>query len=309
MNIKHLKITALASSLFLFSCTKFENYQKKEDSTSTKIDSTVSKTVLEFISGATKMTIDPNNGCRITSFTYNGEEVLIQKNEFEMYGSTFWTAPQSAWGWPPITSIDSEPYVKLSTNSFESKNADTLGVNIIKSFTVNPDSSIKVTYSIVNNSDKSIKIAPWEISRVVSGGTTIFPYEKATFKGKKPFGEVKITTKNGIATFKYDSSAINDNKKSFAYASEGWLAQHSGNLLLVKKFENINASNCAPDESEIEIYANPNKIYIEIEQQGAYRELKSKESYNWSVDWYLTKIGTKSYTETEYKAIIEKLIK
>lgn len=290
------------------SCSKpTENVETKIVTTdSSKV---VEQTTFNFESGNCKMVIDAQNGARIVSMTVDGQESLIQKNEFETFGSTFWTAPQSTWGWPPVTQIDSEPYTKIAENEFESKLADTIGVKVSKKFITNTDSSISIIYTIKNQTDSTIKIAPWEISRVATGGTTIFPSENTIFKGKKPFGEVKITTKNGISLYKYDSASVTDNKKSFAFASKGWLAQHKGELLLIKQFENISAKDCAPDESEIEIYANPNKIYIEIEQQGAYKDIKSKSSYSWEVKWYLRTIENKKYSELEYQKLIEGIIK
>lgn len=310
-----ISMTLIAALLFATSSCK-ENTAKatKADSTITAIVDTNKPAVsqletLVLKSGNSIIKIDPNTGARIVSFTHNGIESLIQASEFEMFGSTFWTAPQSSWGWPPIENLDSKPYHKISDNEYESPVADTIGVTITKKFIANTDSSFSISYTIKNLKDTTIKIAPWEISRVQSGGITIFPTEIAQFKGKKPFGELKITSKNGISLYKYDSSAVTDNKKSFAYASEGWLAQHKGSLLLIKKFDNVKPADCAPDESEIEIYANPNKKFIEIEQQGAYKTLKSKESYTWTVKWFLRKIENKSYTETEYKKIVSEIIK
>lgn len=302
-----------AALLSMLSCDKptdNPNQHKIDSITTQKNDSTNRLLeIIELKSGNLSFKFDPNTGARITSISVDSMEALIQKEEFEIYGSTFWTAPQSAWGWPPIKEIDEMPYKKTPDNSYKSSNADTIGVCIIKKFTSNQDSSFSVTYTIQNNSDHVVKMAPWEISRVASGGTTIFPSENAVFKGKKPFGELKINTKNGISTMKYDSAAINDNKKTFAYSSKGWLAQHKGKLLLIKKFENILPSECAPDESEIEIYANPNKKYIEIEQTGAYKSISSMESYSWEVKWYLRNVEDKNYTELEYQKLVESIIK
>jgi hypothetical protein len=51
----------------------------------------------------------------------------------------------------------------------------------------------------------------------------------------------------------------------------------------------------APGEGEIEIYAVPE--YVEVEQQGAYKEINPKDTYQWSVDWFLVQIP-KSVTVT-----------
>lgn len=289
------------------SCTNPKEETKTKD-TVVKVD-TIKLGLLELSSGNLSLKVDPQFGARITSFALEGQEVLIQKDTFEVFGSTFWPSPQSAWGWPPIKAVDELPYQKTADGSYKSQNVDTLGVTITKQFSPNSDSSFKIVYTIHNDNDTSIKIAPWEITRVASGGTTIFPTENATYKGVKPFGELKITNKDGISLLRYDSSAIDDNKKSFAYANKNWMAQHKGSLLFIKKIENIKASESAPNESEIEIYANPNKKYIEIEHQGVYKSVPAKSSYAWEVHWYLRKIENKKYTEKEYQKIIEDILK
>lgn len=290
------------------SCTNPKDENKSKDTATVKTD-TVKLGLLELSSGNLSLKVDPQQGARIVSFAMEGQEVLIQKDSFEVFGSTFWTSPQSTWGWPPLKAVDELPYQKNADGSYESKKVDTLGVTITKLFSPNSDSSFRIVYTIKNDNDTSIKIAPWEITRVASGGTTIFPTENATYKGIKPFGELKITNKDGISLFRYDSNAVNDNKKSFAYASKNWMAQHKGSLLFIKKIENIQAAESAPNESEIEIYANPNKKYIEIEHQGAYKSVAAKSSYTWEVHWYLRKIEDKKYTEKEYQKMIEDILK
>ena len=56
---------------------------------------------------------------------------------------------------------------------------------------------------------------------------------------------------------------------------------------MVKKFQDLTASQPAPDEAEIQVYVNRGKSYIELESQGAYTELKPGESLSWTVRWYL----------------------
>ena len=58
-------------------------------------------------------------------------------------------------------------------------------------------------------------------------------------------------------------------------------------LLLVKKFQDLDAQQPAPGEAEIQVYVNRGKTYIELESQGAYTTLKPKEELSWTVRWYL----------------------
>ena len=68
---------------------------------------------------------------------------------------------------------------------------------------------------------------------------------------------------------------------------KGWLAFSDKGLLFVKTFPDLDASQPAPAEAEIQIYANPGKTFVEIEEQGAYTTLKPGEEVNWTVRWYL----------------------
>ena len=72
---------------------------------------------------------------------------------------------------------------------------------------------------------------------------------------------------------------------------KGWLAFYDNGLLFVKKFPDLKPSEPAPAEAEIQIYANPGKTFVEIEEQGAYTTLKPSEELSWTVCWYLTPTG------------------
>ena len=52
-------------------------------------------------------------------------------------------------------------------------------------------------------------------------------------------------------------------------------------------FDDLDASQPAPDEAEIQVYVNRGKAHIELESQGAYTTLKPKAQLSWTVRWYL----------------------
>lgn len=54
-------------------------------------------------------------------------------------------------------------------------------------------------------------------------------------------------------------------------------------MIFIKKFPDILAELAAPSESEVSVYVNPGKSFVEIEQQGAYKELKPGDSLTWEV--------------------------
>ena len=61
-------------------------------------------------------------------------------------------------------------------------------------------------------------------------------------------------------------------------------------LLLLKRFDDLTASQPAPGEAEIQVYVNRGKTFIELEAQGPYTTLKPHEQLSWTVRWTLRPI-------------------
>ena len=139
-----------------------------------------------------------------------------------------------------------------------------------------------ITYTIINEGDEARKVAPWEITRVQNEGGLIF--FDAPVNGITPAGLMNFKEAFGAAWYQTDET--NQNRKINA-DGKGWLAYCNKGLLLVKKFEDLNASQPAPNEAEIQVYVNRGKAHIELESQGAYTTLQPKEELNWTVRWYL----------------------
>jgi hypothetical protein len=69
------------------------------------------------------------------------------------------------------------------------------------------------------------------------------------------------------------------------------MAHVKNDRLLVKKFPDVPVDAYAPGEAEIELYANPDGSYIEIEQQGAYTTLAPGSSITYEVVFYTRKLS------------------
>ena len=243
-----------------------------------------SKYVIE--TGDLSLTINGAGGGKILSFKYKDTEVISQSTFPESFGSTFWTSPQKEWNWPPVQEFDKQPYtVEEKGNSLvmTSNVSARLKYRIRKEFSVDAKSNaFVVTYSIINESGETRKVAPWEITRVPNEGLIFFdaPADQITPANLMPF-----KSEFGISWYQTDEA--NQNRKINA-DGKGWLAYLNNGLLMVKKFQDLNTSQPAPEEAEIQVYVNRGKSYIELESQGAYTELKAGESLNWTVKWYLT---------------------
>jgi len=235
--------------------------------------------------GDITMIVDADYAAKIISYKIGDDEVLNQ-DPFQNYsGSTFWTSPQNDWGWPPVEEYDSKPFTakivgdKLVMKGQKSK----FGYSISKEFTANKkNKSIDIKYSINNESDETRKVAPWEISRVPNDGVLFFEAEKIE-PGNDMVG-LPFEQKYGAAWYEMDE--YDDHRKVNADGN-GWLAYSAKGILFVKKFQDIDPSEPAPAEAEIEVYAFPGKTYVEVEEQGVYTNLKPGESVSWTVSWYL----------------------
>ena len=234
--------------------------------------------------GDLTMTIDAAKGAKILSFKYGDQEAISQLKWPEAFGSTFWTSPQKEWYWPPIPEYDKKPYQVEETDGvlkMTSEVSDKLKYRIIKEFKTE-GKAIAVTYSIVNESDETRQVAPWEITRVQNEGGLIF--FEAPVEGITPAGLMDFKEAFGAAWYQTDET--NENRKINA-DGKGWLAYCCNGLLLVKRFDDLDASQPAPDEAEIQVYVNRGKAHIELESQGAYTTLKPKAQLSWTVRWYL----------------------
>ena len=259
------------------------------------------------------MTVDAGHGGKILSFKLGEQEVLAQnpaaapqpapqgegqpRRRFfnpNSYGSTFWTSPQAEWNWPPVPEYDNLPYtaeikdgpVKVADVTipalFLQGQVSKYGYRVCKAFTVDPsDLAFVITYSIVNESGETRKIAPWQISRVPNGGFLEFD---AKPEGVTPADLMKVTFAEGLATLEVDEA---DQNRKINVDGKGWLNFRDKGLVLTQRFPDIAQDAAAPGEAEIQVYIDARKSFVEIEAQGPYTELKPGEKLDWTVRWYL----------------------
>ena len=114
--------------------------------------------------GNVSMTIDASKGGKILSYKYGDQEVISQLKWPESFGSTFWTSPQKEWYWPPVPEYDKKAYQveeKDGVLTMTSEVNEKLKFRIRKAFAVDePNQAIAITYSIINVSDETRKVAP-----------------------------------------------------------------------------------------------------------------------------------------------------
>ena len=265
--------------------------------------------------GDVTMTVYPTKGGKIMSLKYKDQEVISQQTAPESFGSTFWTSPQKEWNWPPVQEFDKGAYqVEEGVGGslvMTSEVSEKMKYRIRKEFAVDEkDNAIVVTYSIINESDETRQVAPWEITRVVNDGGVIF--FDAPLDGITPAGLMSFKAEHGVVWYQPDEAG--ENRKINA-DGKGWLAYYNNGLLLLKKFDDLPSPSQgslegipAPGEAEIQVYVNRGKTYIELESQGAYTTLKPHEQLSWTVRWYLLPVEEKEQPSSELiKAVRNKL--
>lgn len=236
--------------------------------------------------GNVKMDIDANCGGRIVSLKLDTTEIISQLEMPNMFGSTFWTSPQSEWNWPPVREIDTNPYAVEENDGaliMTSEVSQKLPFKITKKFEVDDkDNCFVVTYTMTNAGTEARKVAPWEITRVQNAGSVFFDADVAQIT---PSGLMPFEKKNGYAWF--DINVDGTQNRKINSDGKGWLAYTDKGLLLMKKFADITPDQPAPGEAEIQVYVHQGKVYVELESQGEYKNLQPGESYEWAVRWYL----------------------
>ncbi len=235
--------------------------------------------------GDVSMTIDAAHGGKILSYKYKDKEIISQSSWRESFGSTFWTSPQKEWNWPPVPEYDKNPYtVDECSDShllLTSQVSERMKYRIRKEFTVNAaDNVIAVTYTIINESNETRQVAPWEITRVANDGGLIF--FDAPIDGITPAGLLSFEAKDGAVWYRADEAPRN---RKINADGKGWLAYCSNGLLMVKQFDDLTPEQPAPGEAEIQVYVNMRKTYIELESQGAYTTLEPGGQLHWTVRW------------------------
>lgn len=291
-----------------FACTETKTIQITEEAESAAVIAAIGDSTYSTSYGGLVAIIDYKNGGRLESLSLNGENILSGKTvNAGNWGTSLWPSPQSAWGWPPSQQLDNLRYTVVSDSTeiiLRSQKDPKQGFIFTKSYKINTaDTTLVVGYTILNDTTVAQKVAAWEISRVAPMGLTFYPSGDETKRG-----QLSALTKDslGATWFQYNTETIPSGvPKLLADGKEGWLAQVSNGMLLVKSFEDVAVGKYAPEEGEIELYANPDHTYIEIEQQGTYVELQPKKELKYSVVYKLVKLPVDSSVNISYQKLLD----
>jgi Domain of unknown function (DUF4380) len=238
-----------------------------------------------------RLEIDASRGGRVTALRLDDRNLLSGAEVDAInYGSTFWTSPQSDWGWPPLEEIDSAPYAgSLEGDAVVLRGpvSPALGVSVEKRLEADrARDAFVLVYRVVNHGPGPTRVAPWEVTRVQPNGLTFF----ATGAGTYAPSDLPAREQDGATWVHHDAAVISGHQKLFADAAEGWVAHVDQDALFVKSFALVPRTSQAPGEAQIEIYASSLHRYVEVEQQGACETLPPGGALTWRVEWRVRRL-------------------
>lgn len=242
--------------------------------------------------GQTKLEVNANIGGRISSLKIDGVEQLFTDDQTDnaVWGSTFWSSPQSEWSWPPIEVLDGAPYTVSVIDDrivLTSKVDPGTGYQFIKSYGVNAEKNcISIIYSIHNKSNTEKNVAGWEVTRFRPTGMAFFP-QGNTDSSSGIFYPLAVQHIGDLTWAEYRASSILQNHhKLMTDGKEGWVAYANAGKILVKEFADVPVELIVSGEGEIELFANFEKTFWEIDQQGVMTKLAPGEHLDWEVRWH-----------------------
>jgi hypothetical protein len=281
---------------------------------------------LRFSNNDKELIITTDMGPRLIRYGYIGQQNLFREieeqagktggNEYRLYGGTrFWHAPESI----PRTYIpDNEPVQLSQVGEFIKLTQDVeKQTEVQKEVKVkfNPDNgSVNIIYRIYNRTLWDISFAPWILSVMNLGGTSIIAQE--------PYisWEEKLTPARPIVLWGY--TAMDDprwiwgrkyiqlkqdpknqaRQKIGVLNTQGWAAYHLNGQVFVKRYP-YEPDAAYPDFGvNTELYTDPD--ILEIETLGEFKSISPGGYVEHKENWYLFKADL----STDEKTIDEKLL-
>lgn len=266
--------------------------------------------------GSLEAILHPDHGGRLAALRAGDTDLILPPDRVEgFYGDTFWPSPQERFDWPPPAILDNEPYQVLhydetSATLLSAPDPD-FGFQIEKHFQLSP-TQLSFRFRLTNIWDQPQQVAPWQVTRAPSEGILIWASGKPFTdedrlikqredpgcyylheKDEKPF-PTPIPQQKGLCQLAVDDVPITC--KLFTDA-QGWLAHLQGKLLVIRSFPDITPDQAAPRQGELELYFNPERGYIELENQGPYQTLRPGETLAYETNWRFHALEGNSISE------------
>jgi hypothetical protein len=271
---------------------------------------------------AVHVEFEPGCGGRVARLRLNETELLVGPSVHpDNWGSTYWTSPQTDWGWPPVAAVDHEPYgVAVEGSSVVLTSGSALAgpkrLSVTKRFTPrslsgtdatarggNPSGTagtgrtqvpgLTVEYVVRNLGEEPFSIASWEISRVPPGGLSFFEAGAREYTLVGPHTILPTTKRGGITWFDHRDFVAGQGAKLNADSPGSWLAhvvRGPRPVLFLKRYQPVPLDAQAPGEGVVELYADELGSYVEVENQGPFALIEPAGTSTYRVDWLLAEL-------------------
>jgi hypothetical protein len=170
-------------------------------------------------------------------------------------------------------------------------------VRLTKTFVAVPElDALDIVYDLENVGEQPVHVAGWEISRVPGRGITFFPTGEHEISPIAPHGRLVLHRENEHSFYHHTEFVLGRSLKVNADGREGFLAhatapaEDGDRHLFLKLFADTSAGEQAPGEGEVEIFANEDGRYIEIEVQSAYQLIAPGQTAGLAVRWLVKPI-------------------
>lgn len=249
--------------------------------------------------GNLELVVRPACGGRVAALRYDGEPLLVGPDvNPSNWGTTYWTSPQSSWGWPPIAAIDTDPFLVTSRAPLElvgpRGRVGDAELQLTKRFrSLRGASGFELTYDLRNVGSRTAQVAGWQISRVFPGGLTFFPTGASELTPIPPHGALHLEKRALVSAYDHDKFETGRSLKVHADGMGGFLAhvarpQGRSPLLFLKAFVDSTPDEQAPGEGEVEIFANEDGAYVEVEVQGKLETIEPNATSRFQVRWIVS---------------------
>ena len=214
-------------------------------------------------------------------------------------GDKVWPAPQSTWGWPPEPEYDGSAWeahpIPNGVQMASKRPSAKLGVRFERTIILNKGANtVLITNTLINESGKTVRFAPWEVCQVDDPKTCILPVWKSHVhpQGWRVYGSDKV---DGLVRERGDQLYISrDPKRGVKYGSgspKGVVTAIVGNYSI--SISSIYSDKAEyPDEGNAQqIYTNADPVkYAELELSGPLVTLGVGKSTSMTVTMSLKRL-------------------
>lgn len=289
--------------------------------------------VMKLSNGTVDVMVTTDLGPRVIFYGFSGGTNIlgelgpesVNKTEFGDWhpwgGHRLWAAPEALPRsyWPDNDPVKVET---VGTGAVKLIPPFETGTNLQKEMTVAlaPDGvQVTVTHRIVNKSIWPVELAPWALTIMNGGGTTIVPQEPFA-----PHGEVLLPARPLVLwnytdlsdpryTFgaKYirlrtDASIQNKPQKIGVANKLGWAGYLREDILFIKRFPYVDGAQYPDYGCNFETYTDG--TFMEVESLGPLSKLEPGEDVAYVERWYLFKDVKAGATDDSLDAAIRPLV-